>query len=75
MTIHVNRKTLKIFKERYKVGIHKKTVYRQYTKKIFRYLKRYKCVLVYVWYTKVIEKILNQKLRYTKRYMKILVYE
>ncbi len=43
--------------------------------KIFQYMKRYKCVSVHSWYTKVIEKIRNQKLRYTKRYTKILVYE
>ncbi len=38
-------------------------------------MKRYTCVLVYGWYTKVIKKIWNQKLQYTKRYTKILVYE
>ncbi len=38
-------------------------------------MKRYTCVLVYGWYTKVIKKIRNQKLRYMKRYTKILVYE
>ncbi len=36
---------------------------------------QYKCVSVYGWCTKVIEKIRQQKLRYTKRYTKILVYE
>ncbi len=38
-------------------------------------MKWYKCVSVYGWYTKVIEKIRQQKLRYMKRYTKILVYE
>ncbi len=37
MAIHLSKKTLKIFKERYKVGIHKKTVCCRYlwTKNIY----------------------------------------
>ncbi len=38
-------------------------------------MKWYKCVSAYGWYTKVMKKIQNQKLRYTKRYTKISVYE
>ncbi len=61
MTIHVNRKTLKIFKERYKTGIHKKLVCIRYTKtktktKCFGIWNSI-CILVYGSYTKVIKKI------------------
>ncbi len=76
MTIQVIEKTLKIFNERYKVGIHqikRCVVGNCEQKKIFWYMKQYKCVSIYNWYTKVIERIRNQKLWYTKRYTKLLV--
>ncbi len=58
MTFHVSKKTLKIIKERYKVGIHLKNWYVDgiHKKQSFWYMEQYKRVSVYDWYTKVIEK-------------------